>query len=386
MSTSGKWLWNFNPSNVVMIFKFLIVSIFIVIAALIILFSGSRKPIPFTDDNGNLLKESISEKIFININGVEQGMFIKGKDKTKPVLLFLHGGPGMPEYAISRKYPVILEDYFTVCWWEQRGAGLSFNDEIPLESMTFEQLISDVIEVTNYLRNRFKQEKIYLMAHSGGTFIGIQAAAQAPELFYAYIGMSQITNQLESEKLAYNYMVGQFTKLGDKKMLKKFEKYPVTEINTPSYYVMRDEPMHKLGIGTTRQMKSVISGVFWPVMLNREYTFSEKINIWRGKSFTTKTAGLWQKLVVTDLTKKVKRLEIPVYLFHGIYDYTTSYALAKDYFEKLESPLKGFYTFEQSAHSPLFEEPERMQKILSEDVLKVENNLADITLEIFTNL
>jgi pimeloyl-ACP methyl ester carboxylesterase len=371
-----------------MIFKFLIVLICIVIAALIIFFSGSGKPIPFTDDNGNPLKGSISEKIFININGVEQGMFIKGKDKTKPLLLFVHGGPGMPEYAISRKYPVVLENYFIVCWWEQRGAGLSFNTEIPPESMTFDQLISDVIEVTNYLRNRFKQEKIYLMAHSGGTFIGIQAAAQAPELYNAYLGMSQITNQLESEKLAYNYMVGQFTNSGDKKMLRIFEKYPVTEINTPSYYVMRDAPMHKLGIGTTRQMKSVISGVFWPVMLNREYTFSEKINIWRGKSFTTKTAGLWQKLVVTNLTRKVQKLDIPVYLFHGIYDYTTSYTLAKNYFEKLEAPVKGFYTFEQSAHSPLFEEPERMQKILTEDVLKNENNLTDITPEttIFTNL
>ena len=248
---------------------------------------------------------------------------------------------------------------------------MSFNNEIPLELMTFDQLISDVIEVTNYLRIRFNQEKIYLMAHSGGTFIGIQAAAKAPELFYAYIGMSQITNQLESEKLAYNCMVEKFSKSGDQKMLRKFEKYPVTEINTPSYYIMRDAPMHKLGIGTTRQMKSVISGVFWPVMLNREYTFSEKVNIWRGKSFTTKTAGLWQKLVVTDLTRKVQRLEIPVYLFHGIYDYTTSYTLAKDYFEKLEAPVKGFYTFENSAHSPLFEEPVRMQKILSEDVLKM---------------
>lgn len=364
-----------------MIVKSLIVLICIVIAALIIFFSGSGKPIPFTDDNGNLLKGSISEKIFININGIEHGMFIKGKDKTNPVLLFLHGGPGMPEYAISRKYPVVLENYFTVCWWEQRGAGLSFNHKIPLESMTFDQLISDVIEVTCYLRTRFQQEKIFLMAHSGGTFIGIQATVQAPELYHAYIGMSQITNQLESEKLAYNYMVGQFTKSGDKKMLRKFEKYQVTEINTPSYYVMRDSPMHKLGIGTTRKMKSVISGVFWPVMLNREYTFNEKINIWRGKSFTTKTAGLWQKLVVTDLTRKVKRLEIPVYLFHGIFDYTTSYPLAKDYFEKLEAPVKGFYTFEQSAHSPLFEEPERMQKIISEDVLKLENNLADITRE-----
>jgi len=364
-----------------MIVKFLIVLIFVVIVAIIILFSGSGKPIPFTGDKGNPLKGSISEKILVEINGVEQGMFIKGKDKTKPVLLFLHGGPGMPEYAISRKYPVVLENYFTVCWWEQRGAGLSFNNHIPLESMTFEQLIADVIIVTNYLRNRFQQDKIYLMAHSGGTFIGIQAAAKAPELYHAYIGMSQITNQLESEKLAYTYMIRQFTKSGDKKMLKKFEKYPVTEINTPSYYQMRDAPMHKLGIGTTRQMKSVISGVFWPVMLNREYTFSEKINIWRGKSFTTKTAALWQKLVVTDLTRKVNKLEIPVYLFHGIYDYTTSNTLAKDYFEKLEAPVKGFYTFEQSAHSPLFEEPERMKQILYEDVLKNEINLADKTLE-----
>jgi len=185
-----------------MIVKILILLICLLIPALIIMFSGSGKPVPFTDNNGNPTEGSISEKIFIKINGVEQGMFIKGKDKTKPVLLFLHGGPGMPEYAVSRKYQPVLEDNFIVCWWEQRGAGLSYSTDIPLETMNFGQLISDVIEVTNYLRNRFKQEKIYLMAHSGGTFIGIQAAAQAPELYYAYLGISQISNQLESEKLA----------------------------------------------------------------------------------------------------------------------------------------------------------------------------------------
>ena len=82
------------------------------------------KPVPFLSENGKLIPGSISEKIWVNINGVEQGMFIKGKDQSKPVLLFLHGGPGMPEYAISREYPLVLEDHFTVCWWEQRGAGL----------------------------------------------------------------------------------------------------------------------------------------------------------------------------------------------------------------------------------------------------------------------
>lgn len=342
-----------------------------------ILYCSPGKPIPFVDESGNPLPGSISEKIWVPINGVKQGMFIKGKDKTKPVLLFLHGGPGMPEYAISREYPLALEEHFVVCWWEQRGAGLSYSPAISPESLTFDQLIADVIEVSNYLRKRFGQDKIYLMAHSGGTFIGIQAAAKAPELFHAYLAMAQITNQFESEKLAYKYMVEQFTQLGDQKMMRKFRKYPVDKINTPDYYVMRDAPMHRLGIGTTRAMKSVISGVFWPVMLNKEYTLAEKINIWRGKAFTTKTVGLWNKLVVTDLTAKIQKLDIPVYFFHGIYDHTVSYKLAKSYLEKLQAPIRGFYTFEKSAHSPLFEEPEKMQQILQKDVLLGKLNLAD---------
>lgn len=354
----------------------LLICMFILVGVL--LASSPGKLEPFLNENGRPLAGSISEKILVNINGVEQGMFIKGKDKTKPVILFLHGGPGMPEYAVSRRYPLVLENYFTVCWWEQRGAGLSYSSDILPETMTFEQLISDTLEVTNYLRKRFGQEKIYLMGHSGGSFIGIQAAARAPELYNAYIAVAQISNQLESEKLAYNYMIEQFTRLGDKRMLQKFKKYSITEINMPSYYTMRDAPMHKLGIGTTHNMKSVISGVFLPIMLHNEYTLSEKINIWRGKFLTTKTYDLWNKLVATDLTKKVQRLDIPVYFIHGIYDYTVSYSLAKDYFEELQAPMKGFYTFEQSAHSPLFEEPKKMQQILQEDVLVGANNLADI--------
>ncbi|PKL77558.1 MAG: alpha/beta hydrolase, partial [Ignavibacteriae bacterium HGW-Ignavibacteriae-4] len=170
----------------------------------------------------------------------------------------------------------------------------------------------------------------------------------------------------------------QFTKDGNQKMLRKLEKYTINEINTPSYKAFRDEPMHKLGIGTTRDMKSVISGIFWPVMLCNEYSMREKINVWRGKLFTTKTANLWSELVVTDLTNKIQKINTPVYFLHGIYDYTTSYTLAKDYFTKLQAPLKGFYTFEQSAHSPLFEEPEKMKQIIQEDILAGAYNHADI--------
>ncbi|MCK9312380.1 MAG: alpha/beta hydrolase, partial [Bacteroidales bacterium] len=361
--------------SMLIIFSILLACIAILVVVLIAHSPG--KPKSFTDGNGKTLTGSISEKIYVNINGIKQGMFIKGKDVTKPVLLFLHGGPGFPEYAISYKYPIVLENNFVVCWWEQRGAGLSYCSDIPLESMTFDQLTSDILEVTKYLCKRFGQDQIYLMAHSGGTFIGIQAAARSPELYKAYIAVSQMSYQLESEKLAYKYMIEQFTRLGDKKMLRKFEKYSINDLNTSSYYTMRDAPMHKLGVGTTHQMASIISGVFWPVMLNKEYTLCEKINIWRGKSFTTKKAQLWSDMALTDLTKKVQKLNIPVYFFHGIYDFTISYPMAKDYFEKLQAPIKGFYTFKQSAHSPLFEESAKIQQILQKDILTGTNSLAD---------
>ncbi|MFA6127718.1 MAG: alpha/beta hydrolase [Bacteroidales bacterium] len=372
---TGKTIKNYRQR--VMKIAMTILSAGLFIPACSILARNPGKPAPFRDANGQPLKGSISEKIKVNINGVQQGMFIMGRDSTRPVLLFVHGGPGMPEFAVSRQYPLVLENHFTVCWWEQRGAGMSYNPDIPLSSMTFEQLIADILEVTRYLRTRFGQEKIYLMAHSGGTFYAIQAAARAPELFRAYIAVSQISNQLESEKLAYNYMVDQFTKTGDRKMLKRLSRYPVTEINTPSYYVMRDAPMHRLGIGTTHEMRSVISGVFWPVMREKSYTFRERINVWRGKAFNTKTAGLWNQLVVTDLTKKITKLEIPVYFLSGIYDYTVSYTLARNYFNQIEAPLKAFYTFKQSAHSPIFEEPGLLRQILLQDVLVGGNRLAD---------
>lgn len=360
----------------------MLIAISIILACILapvgVLLLWSRgKPAPFADENGNLLSGSISEKIHVNINGAKQGMFIKSKDESQPVLLFLHGGPGMPTYFLTQRYPTGLEECFTVCWWEQRGAGLSYYADMSPATITVEQLISDTLEVTNYLRQRFGREKIYLMGHSWGSFIGIQAAAQAPELYCAYIGVAQVSYQLKSEKLAYEYMLEQFKQNGNLKMVRKLEAAPITLTDAlpDSYNALRDDAMHSLGIGTTHDMKSVVTGIFLPSWLSREYTLREKVDLWRGKIFSK--AILWDKFIATDLTRQVTALDLPVYFFHGIYDYTASYTEAKSYFEKLKSPLKGFYTFEQSAHSPLHEEPEKMRKILQEDVLVGANSLAD---------
>lgn len=357
------------------ILSFLLVCMLIISGILMVLSPGKAKP--FLDENGKPLEGSISEKIYVNINGVEQGMFIKSKDSTNPVLLYLHGG--MPEYFLTQKYPTGLENYFTVGWWEQRGSGLSYCADIAPETITLEQTVSDTKEVTNYLRKRFGQEKIYLMGHSGGTFIGIQVAASAPELYHAYIGVAQMSNQLKSETLAYDYMLSKFRELGNKKMVRKLEAASVTMADgmPDAYRVLRDPLMHSLGIGTTHEMESVITGIFIPSLTNREYTLIEKINMWRGKS-RNGISILMADMTTTDLTKQVTELKIPVYFFEGIFDYTCSYTEAKSYYEILKAPIKGFYTFEKSAHSPLFEEPEKMQHILKEDVLAGVNKLSDI--------
>jgi pimeloyl-ACP methyl ester carboxylesterase len=284
----------------------------------------------------------------------------------------------MPTYFLTERYPTGLEECCTVVWWEQRGTGLSYSASIPRETMTIEQFVADTLEVTDYLRRRFGKEKIYLMGHSWGSFIGIQAAARHPELYHAYIGVAQVSYQLKSEALAHEYMLQKFIENGNTRMAKRLRAAPVTmEGGTPDAYLsLRDEAMHSLGIGTTHDMKSVVSGIVVPSLTSREYTLQEKANIWRGRSFS-RSFGLWDKVIRTDLSSLVSELALPVYFLHGIYDYTASYTEAKSYYGKLRAPLKGFYTFERSAHSPFLEEPERMRRILRQDVLRGAITLAD---------
>jgi pimeloyl-ACP methyl ester carboxylesterase len=135
--------------------------------------------------------------------------------------------------------------------------------------------------------------------------------------------------------------------------------------------------MHELGVGTTRDMKSVMTGILLASWLCREYTLSEKLALWRGK-FSSDTI-LWDTLIGTDLTRTVQKLDVPVYFFHGRYDYTVSHPLAKAYLAELQAPVKGFYTFENSAHSPMFEEPDTMKRIIQQDVFPGTTALADGT-------
>lgn len=260
----------------------------------------------------------MTEKLFVEINGAKQGMFLQSENTENPVLLFLHGGPGSPEIAFSQKYPSGLEKLFTVCWWEQRGSGLSYSPKIPPREMTIEQMIADAVSVTQYLRNRFGKEKIYVMGHSWGSVLGVLTIQKHPELFHAYIGMGQVAQQDRSERLAYTFMLEEFSKKNDKKMISSLEKFPISSGGPISnqYLGVRSEGMNKLGIGVMRCMSSMLDCVAI-VLKYKGYTFKEKINFAKGSSFSLKC--LWDFVLNLDLIKQVPKLEIPIYIFQEIY-------------------------------------------------------------------
>ena len=354
-----------------------LIALVVAAAATLLLLSPGRVR-PVADAAGRPVPGSIAEKIRVPINGTEQGMFIRSSDPSNPVLLFVHGGPAMPEYFLDARSPTHLEDEFTVVWWDQRGAGLSYRAGFSAtESMTVDQLVDDTIAVSDYLRERFGKPKIYLLGHSWGSYVGIRAAERAPDRYHAYIGMRQVAHQIESEKLAYDYALERYRAQGDANTVRKLEASPVTT-GAPlpdGWNAMRDGVMHRLGVGTTREMDSVITGVFMPTWVSREYSLPEKVALWRGKFGSRRI--FWDEFMNADLRSTVPSLAIPAYFIQGRYDYTANYGLARDYFSKLDAPAKGFYTFEDSAHAPAFEESEKMLRVLREDVIEGTTRLAD---------
>lgn len=356
---------------------FLVVVTVLVVGLGYLIALSPGRPAPLRDGNGELIPFSLSERITVQIGGVAQGMIIQSVDPANPVLLFLHGGPGMTEFFMEQDYPTGLERHFTMVWWEQRGAGMSFSADIAPATMTMAQMIADTIEVADYLRERFGQDRIVLLGHSWGSYLGIQVAAEAPDRFLAYVGMAQIVHQLRSEVMAHDNLLGFYRARGDMAMVRNLEAAPVSMVDglSPAWMRRRDAAMHRAGSGQARDIDSVITGIFLPVWRVRAYTLMDKINLWRGRIWSR--PFFWEEMLRDDLGARLTTFRLPVYFFVGRYDQTASPTLSRAYFDAIDAPAGGFCEFENSAHSPLFEEPERATQILLLDVLRGRNALAD---------
>jgi pimeloyl-ACP methyl ester carboxylesterase len=346
------------------------ISLVFLIFLIFLLINSPGTSRPFVDHNGEIIPGSMAEIVSTDINGLDQKMIIRGRDTTKPVLLYLHGGPGDPEFPFVRQFDAGIENMFLVCYWDQRGAGLSYSESIRPETMNLPQFIEDAGKVSEYLISRFKRKKIFLMGHSWGTMLGSLTAKKFPEYYYALISIGQVGDQVRSEKISYDFVLSKAKESADKKAVRALEKLGPPPYEDPQEAL---DKMYKERKYIIKYGGAVKSGNFYPravkpLLFCKEYRLIDKINYLRGMNFTKKY--LWDVIMKTNLFKVIPSQQIPVYILQGLYDYQTSYAIAKEYFEYLQAPLKKFYTFENSAHSPIFEEPEKFELILNQILLE----------------
>lgn len=339
---------------------------------LLILNSSKGELTPFYDEEGNVLQGSISERVYLEIGGVKNGMIIRGRNAEQPVLLFLSGGPGVPQYWLNEYYDNRLEDYFTVCWWDTPGEGISYDATLDPQDISIDRLEEDAVVVTEYLKERFGQDKIYLMAHSGGTPFALDLVRKHPELYHCYFAMGQVINpEIAGSRYTagYHFMKPILEQKGDKRTLGKMEALvtveedgTVTPKDPETIGAKWESILLASGCATTREMRSDATGIFFPVMFAKCYTFPEKIHFWQGKGLYGKSA---YKQVEYELNLEAE-FEIPIYFINGYYDYTCPTSLVEAYYERVKAPDKDILILKDSAHSPLWEENERVLSFMRE--------------------
>lgn len=333
-----------------------------------ILLSSKGTIAPYRDEQGNTLNGSVAEKVSVTINGTENGMIIRGKSEENPVLLFISGGPGVPQYWLNEYYDNKLEDYFTVCWWDYYGEGLSYQAGTDKSEITLERLEQDAVAVTEYLKERFSKDKIYLMAHSGGTPLGVVLAQKHPELYYCYFSMGQVVkNGYDRYTYGYHFMEQIFEETGNKRAMRKMnalvdvaEDGSVIPKDPDTIRAKWESVLLAAGCATTREMRSDAFEIFFPQMHAKCYTFKEKIDYWRGKALCT--GSPYHQFAISS--EDPISFEIPVYFINGYYDYTCPTPMVETFYQNISAPDKGMYVFEDSAHSPLWEENDAVLEVM----------------------
>ena len=321
---------------------------------------------PITDADGNLVEGSISVIEKVTLGGQDQYIVIRGVDRTNPVMLFLHGGPGSPEVSFIKHYNPEIENDYVMVYWEQRGAGKSYSKTIPPESMNLQQMISDTRELSEYLAKRFDREKIFVMGHSWGSLLGILTAYKYPELYHAYFGIGQVCHQFRGELISYGWALDRAVERDDFKAVSRLKElhFPDSTANIQEWlgFLMVERPyVNRYGGGTTRESAGM--GPLVKLVLNSSiYTAGEKLNFFNSSMFSLE--HLWMDVMNSNLFNEIDSMSVPTYIFQGRFDYTTPYPLAIEFYNQLIVSQKEFFTFEESAHSPIMEEPEKFNSIL----------------------
>jgi pimeloyl-ACP methyl ester carboxylesterase len=304
----------------------------------------------------------------IRLGGVDQWISVRGWNKSNPVMLFLHGGPGAGDIITARNTDIALARHFVVVRWDQRGAGKSYSSKIPIDSMNIEQFVSDTIELVERLRDRFNVSRIYLVGHSWGSELGILAVDRHPEYFHSFVGIGQLVDVRENEIISYQFALDKAAESGNQKALRKLKKIGPPPHDYKKLLIQR-KWLEKFG--GVHHKKEISFAYFCRIgAVSPDITLYDGFRYLRGQYFSLE--HMWEKeLYRINLFTSVPKIDVPIYFFLGRYDYNTPSEIVERYCEQLQAPKgKTVIWFENSAHIIPHEEPELFCDMLVNKVLK----------------
>lgn len=296
----------------------------------------------------------------MELNGKKQSISIKTNGEDLPLLLYIHGGPGDAALPLVSKYNKGLENHFTVIVWEQRGSGKSYYPFTRETTISVNDFIVDMEQLCLYLLDRFKQEKLYLIGHSWGSVLGLKFTTMFPQYLHRYIGVGQVVNMAKSSLYAKEYALNKNTKVGNDKLVERLKaidcSYTGANWLENLLFVTGQVVKH----GGSLYGKKSYNKFMADFIFSREYSLTDLLN--RQKGSLQSIQFLWQELMGVDF-ENVVHFDVPVSFIEGRHDSHVSSELAWQYYEAITSP-KEFYWFEDSAHFPQWEEPEKFNSIL----------------------
>jgi len=317
------------------------------------------------------MRYPIDRKERIMLGGMLQTIHIWGTKHENPVVLFLHGGPGVPNrHGMAKNHMDLLDD-FTIVAWDQRGTGGSYFGCDP-KTLTLEQLISDCAELITYLCETLQKKKIFLLGGSWGTELGTLVCQRYGDLVAGYIGYGQVVNGIENENVSYAYTLEKAKEAGCTEDIAKLEQIgpPVDGQYRPVFEgLMAQRSLLKKYGGHSTKKGGYFSGTVLPILTSPELSLREKIGT--AKGYKVCLTQMWPTIVHYDFIRDCGPFAMPYYIFQGRLDQNTPSSLIQAYYDSIEAPDKELIWFEHSAHGPLGEEPKKFKALMREKFLTI---------------
>lgn len=294
----------------------------------------------------------------VRIGGVDQWVSIRGMDRRNPVLVFLHGGPGYVATPMAWWFGRGWEEYFTVVHWDQRASGrthLLTDVETIKPTLTPDRILADTEELVAWARKTLGKEKVILVGHSGGSWLGLHLAQRRPEWLHAYVGVGQAVNTLEGERRGWAFAMEAARRDGNTKAMEDLQSIapypkPGEPISITELYTLRRWVAHYGGTMAYRRDNNADSAL---ARLSPDYTDEESRHVWDGNALITPI--LLPAMLARD--PMIPELKVPIILFAGRHDTNVNAEVGAEWLATLKAPEKHMVWFENSAHMAMTEEP-----------------------------